>query len=83
MLWKNHAKNVHEKLVPGPFLILVNNPKQQLHARNFLEIKYVEEDYQKALRKLTLFFLSNPVHFNGQNYQKRGLELLFSCSSGY
>ena len=30
----------------------------------------MKEDYQKALEKLTLFFLSNPVPFNGQNYQK-------------
>ena len=28
-------------------------------------------DYQKALKKFTLFFLSNPVPFNGQNYQKQ------------
>ena len=31
---KNHAKNVHEKLVPEPFFILVDNPKQLLHLRN-------------------------------------------------
>ena len=31
----------------------------------------MKEDYQKALKKLTLFFLSNPVSFNGQNYQKQ------------
>ena len=41
----------------------------------------MKEDYQKALRKLTLFFHSNPVHFNGQNYQKKGpgtiVQLLF------
>ena len=30
----------------------------------------MKEDYQKALRKLTLF-VSNPVPFNGQNYQKQ------------
>ena len=29
------------------------------------------EDYQKALKKFTLFFLSNPVLFNGPNYQKQ------------
>ena len=29
----------------------------------------IKEDYQKALKKLTLFFLMNPVTFNGQNYQ--------------
>ena len=31
----------------------------------------MKEDYQKALKKLTLFFLSNPVLFNGQSYQKQ------------
>ena len=31
----------------------------------------MKEDYQKALRKLTLFFISNPVPFNGQSYQKQ------------
>ena len=28
-------------------------------------------DYQKPFKKLTLFFLSNPVPFNGQSYQKQ------------
>ena len=36
-----------------------------------LEIRYFERDYQKPFRKLTLLFLSNPVHFNGQSYQKQ------------
>ena len=31
----------------------------------------MKEDYQKALKKLTLFFVSNPVPFNGQSYQKQ------------
>ena len=31
----------------------------------------MKEDYQKAFKKLTLFFLSNPVPFNEQNYQKQ------------
>ena len=30
----------------------------------------LKEDYQKALKKLALFFLSNPVPFNGQDYEK-------------
>ena len=38
-LWKNYAKDVHQKLVPDPFLILVNNPKQPLHARNSFKNK--------------------------------------------
>ena len=48
---------MHQKLVPEPVLVLVNNPKQPLHAINFFE------------NKLTLlFFQANP--FNGQNYHK-------------
>ena len=31
----------------------------------------LKEDCQKAFKKLTLFFLSNPIHFNGQSYQKQ------------
>ena len=31
----------------------------------------LKEDYQKALKKLTLFFLSKPVPFNGESYQKQ------------
>ena len=31
----------------------------------------LKEDYQKALKKVTLSSLSNPVPFNRQNYQKQ------------
>ena len=31
----------------------------------------MKEDYQKALKKVISFFLSNPVPFNRQNYQKQ------------
>ena len=31
----------------------------------------MKEVYRKALEKLTLFFLSNPVPFDGQSYQKQ------------
>ena len=54
---------MHQKLVPDPFLNLVSNPKQPLHAR--------KEDYQKAFKKSTLLFLPNLVPFNSQSYQKR------------
>ena len=50
---------------------MVNNPKQPFIQKIPLKIKYFLEDYQKALKMLTLFFLSNPVPFNGQNYQKQ------------
>ena len=70
-LWKNHAENVHQKLVADPFFIFVNNPKQLLHAINSFKNKIVSKDYQKPLKKLTLFFLSNPVPFNEQSYKKQ------------
>ena len=68
---KNYAENVHQKLVPHPFFILVNNPKQPLHPRNSFKNKILKGDYQKPLKKLTLFFLSNPVPFNGQSHKKQ------------
>ena len=37
--WKNHAEIMHWKPVQDPFLILVNNPKQPLHARNCFKNK--------------------------------------------
>ena len=38
-LWENHAENVHQKLVPDPFLTMVYNQKQPLHTRNSFENK--------------------------------------------
>ena len=35
-----------------------------------LKITYYERGYQKALKKLTLFFLENPVSFIERSYQK-------------
>ena len=34
-LWKNHAEDGHQKLVPDPSLILLNNPNQPWHAKNY------------------------------------------------
>ena len=62
---------MHQKIAPDPFLILLSNPKQLLHARNSCKIRYLERGLSKDLKKLTLFFLSNPVPFNGQSYKKQ------------
>ena len=35
------------------------------------KIKYFERGLSKTPLKLTLFFLSHPVPFNGQSYQKQ------------
>ena len=36
-----------------------------------LKMRYFETGLLKALNNLTLFFLSNPVPFNGQDYEKQ------------
>ena len=36
-----------------------------------LKVKYFERALSKSLKKVTSFFLSNPVPFNRQNYQKQ------------
>ena len=59
------------KTNPRSLLILVSNQKQSLHERNSFKDKILKEDYQKALKRLTLFFLSNPVPFNVQYYGKQ------------
>ena len=54
---------MHKKLVPDPCFILVNNPKQLLHAKISFEnsIYYIlKEDYHKVLKQLTLLFVLNP-----------------------
>ena len=62
---------MQQKLVLDLSIFLVNNPKQTLHAKIILKVKYFERGYQKAIKKVTSFFLSNPVSFNRQNYQKQ------------
>ena len=45
-----------------------------LHKEHFygkFRQKMCTENYQKALENLTLFFLLNPVPFNGQDYEKQ------------
>ena len=36
-----------------------------------LKVRYFERALSKPLKKSTLFFLPNPVPFNGQSYQKQ------------
>ena len=38
---------------------------------NLLKNDILKRNYQKALKKLTLVFLSNPVPFNGESYKKQ------------
>ena len=36
-----------------------------------LKIRYFERGLSKSLKKVNFIFLSNPVPFNGQSYQKQ------------
>ena len=70
-LWKDHAENVHQKLARDPFLILVSNPKQLLHAINSFLNKIFWKRIIRKLLKNNFTFFSNPVSFNRQSYQKQ------------
>ena len=65
-----NAENVYQKLVSDPFSILINNPKQPLHARNSFRKRYFERGLSKSLEKLKFIFLSNPVPFKEQKLSK-------------
>ena len=70
---------------PRPLLKFGKYPKRAVACKKlFLKYDTLKEDYQKTLKKLISFFLSNTLPFNGQSYQsKRSLELVTCCSSGY
>ena len=50
---------------------LFNNGKQPLHTIDSFKIRYFKRGLPKSLKKLTLFFLLNPVPFNEQDYEKQ------------
>ena len=62
---------MQQKLVLDLSIFLVNNPKQPLHAKIILKVKYFERGLSKSYKKGNFIFLSNPVSFNRQNYQKQ------------
>ena len=53
---ENHAENVKQKLVPDPFLILGNNPKQPLHARTIFKNKIFSKRIIKEPEKVNFIF---------------------------
>ena len=60
---ENHAENVHQKLAPDPFLILLNNPKQPLHARKSLKTRHFEKGLSKSLKKFNFISSFKPNQF--------------------
>ena len=65
-----YAENVHQTLVPEPLLILVNNPKQPLHARNYFKRKIFERGLSKTLKKVNFIFSSEPSSFRRTKLSK-------------
>ena len=66
------SRQCASKASPRLFLILVNTLKEPLHARSSLKIRFFERGLSKSMKKLTfIYFFSNPVPFNGQDYEKR------------
>ena len=58
---------MHQNIFPDPFLILVNNPKKLMHARNSFDNKIL---WKKIIKKsLNFFCLSHLVSFYGQSYE--------------
>ena len=67
-----YGKNVHQTRVPVSFSILVNNPKETFHARNYSKNKIFWKRIIKKPQKCQIyFFLSNPAPFNGHDYERK------------
>ena len=54
---------MQQKIVPDLFIIFVNNPKQPLHARNYLKKRYFERGLSKSLEKDNFIFSFKPSPF--------------------
>ena len=65
---------MHQNLVPDPFLILINNPKHPLHARNSLRVRYFERGLSNSFKKVYFIFSFKPSPFKNKIMKKtRGL----------
>ena len=57
------CRKVKQKLVPDPFIILVNKPKQSLYAMNSFKIKYFESRLSGSFEKVDFIFSFKPSPF--------------------
>ena len=49
--YKSHAENVHQSLVPDPFLILVNTQNKHYMQEIYFEGRYFERGLSKSYQK--------------------------------
>ena len=82
---ENHAENVQQKLVPDLFTILVNNQNSHCMHNIVLKVRYFEKGLSKGLKKgnFIFFFGTQSLLIVKIMKNKRGLELVTSCYSGY
>ena len=74
---------MHQKLAPDPSLILLNSQNSHCIQEILFLKRYFERGLSQYLKKLALFFLSNPLPLDKVIKNKRGLQLVTSRSSGY
>ena len=60
---EKHAKNVHQKLVPGSSFILVNTQSSHCTQEILLKIRYFERGLSKTLEKVNFIFSFEPSPF--------------------
>ena len=60
---KDHSENVHQRVVPDPLLILKDNQKQSLHARNSFRNKHFERGLSKSLTQINFISSFKPSAF--------------------
>ena len=53
---EHHAENVHQKLAPDSFLILLNNPKTAIVHKKILKIRHFEKGLSKSHKKVNFIF---------------------------
>ena len=60
-VWEKHkdAENVHQKLIPDSFFVLLNNQNRHYMQEILLQIKYFERELSKCFKKDNFIFLSN------------------------
>ena len=64
------CRNYALKSSPWPLLNFVKQLKTTIACKKLIcKWDILKEDYQKASKKLTLFFLSNPISFNKQDHE--------------
>ena len=63
-----------KKLVPDPFLILVNNPEQSCMWEILGKVRYFQRELSKSLKKVNFFFFqTQSLLMDKVNKTKKGL----------